>query len=203
MSGHPPVFKPFAPGQKNISAGQMNYLQKAVAESMRLSFDSRHFVRQGTTVSLKPSKPVAVIPFEMTRKGLLDLGIAAGIVWHWNGTDERVAMTEVAEGTLEMAASATNYIYLRATLTPYVVATTHIAWGASLFEFVTDVAEISDTVDFADAVSGAGDYHVLLGEVVTDGTEIESDGITQDVKDHIPMDLSWTLNLINFTCAVA
>ena len=197
MPGLPPVFKPFRPGQKSISAGQMNHLQKAVADSMRLFFDPRHFVRQGCTVSLKADKVLG--QWEMAKDGSLTLKVGGGKVWGWDAANGRPELVDVPAGELTLV-NGTNYIYLQATVTPTAFETKFICWENSAFAFATDTSEKVNTVNFADAVSGAGLAYVKIGEVAAAGGEIDRSGIDQIVSETVPLLWPWTLNFDTFAC---
>jgi hypothetical protein len=58
----PPGFRNFTPGQKSISAGEMNQMQKQVREFMGMNFDGRHFQVQGNCISLRQRR--ADVKFE-------------------------------------------------------------------------------------------------------------------------------------------
>ena len=147
-------------------------------------------------------KPVnmgkALGQWAVARTDGLDAIIKGGKVWNWETTNLRPILDSVDGDTLTLTASSTNYVYLKCTTTPVAIASYFICWVNSAYSLVSATTEQGNTVDFADAVTGAGFSYVKLSEITTDSDSITA--ITPKVRETVEHKWPWTLNLEIFSC---
>lgn len=137
-------------------------------------------------------------PFAMTAGTGSTLQIAGGGIWNWDATNARPVLDNMASGTATLATGTSN-VYVECTTTPTSISTYYVAWVNSGYSFVADTSEKSNTVDFDDAVGGAGLSYVKIGEAVVSGGEITS--ITPIINETIDHKWPWTLDLGTFSCS--
>jgi hypothetical protein len=202
-----PTFKfSRGPMKNQVTSERMNHILDGV--KMAQPSASGHV---GMTVNQTPDGWVGKVLTKKPTLGLwgistsgLEATIGSGRVTKWEPVNSRKEQDEVTadnvatSNVLTLTASSTNYVYLKATMTPNATATNYIAWVASAYDFYTATSAPGNTVDFSDAVSGAGILYTKIATLVTNTSLVTS--TTRYHWDAIDLAYPWTLNLNTFAC---
>jgi hypothetical protein len=180
---------------QNFVRQARNFMNNWEVSGGSFSFD-------GYKASLRVNQASATL-WRISTSGL-EATIGSGRVTKWEPVNSRKEQEEVTtdnvatSNVLTLTASSTNYVYLKATMTPNATATNYIAWVASAYDFYTATSGPGNTVDFSDAVSGAGILYTKIATLVTNTSLVTS--TTRHHWDAIDLAYPWTLNLDTFAC---
>ena len=180
---------------QNFVRQARNFMNNWEVSGGSFSFD-------GYKASLRVNQASATL-WRISTSGL-EATIGSGRVTKWEPVNSRKEQDEVTadnvatSNVLTLTASSTNYVYLKATMTPNATATNYIAWVASAYDFYTATSDPGNTVDFPDAVSGAGILYTKIATLVTNTSLVTS--TTRHHWDAIDLAYPWTLNLNTFAC---
>jgi hypothetical protein len=157
----------------------------------------------GRVLSVKKVDPIQFEYWPITQASTdpLDINIGGGPVHLWDATNVRPTQVDVSKTStpVSLTSSATNYVYLQATMTPVAYGSLYTIWVASAFTYFTATAEEANTADFEDSSTGGGEIFVKLGEVTTDGSGITD--ITPVQTTLVNLLWPWTTPDGVFTCA--
>lgn len=178
----PVKFKPVEPGQRSLSAATLNALMRSARAAEVLSFDPAHFLRQGNTISLRPSSDQNVrAPWELYQTDDLEVGMVNGILQSSNESGIPVTQSVVMANTT-VDDDDTTYFYLDTDVEAFALGSYLYVWKVTAAAMVADTAlpDPMNTLDLTDPIDGYGKAYFHIGTVEAAGGVLT---ITNEITD--------------------